>query len=550
MRPLGAGAACPFGQWALPPGRHSRTLWAGGLRPSVEFVSSWVTLEPPSVTVEAGGEAETSVRIRNTSDIVEEYHLDVVGAPGAWCTAEPATLRLYPGTTGTVRLTFAPPRGPDPVAGPHPYGVRVKPVEAPDAVTVPEGSVSVGPFTDVRAELVPVIVRGWRRVRPRLAVDNYGNTTVTAAVRAATQDNSVGFDAQTPSFQVPPGRAHFNVLTGRPYRLLWMGQKIRHPFTAMVTPSGSAPVSVSGTYVQTGLLPSWISRLLAALLALLIAFLALWFLAKPSVATKAVAQTAGAPSVAPHASSAPTSAAPSAAAGGQTTQAQASPSVVAAGGAPAAGSGQPRPIGYWKLIEGASNTPATTAVDSSSGQHPLSGQAEWCNGGGCAWFNGQNAQLATSAPIVDTTKSFTVAAYVNLYSIPANGASATAVGQDGTRQSAFFLQYSGQDNSWAFAGANGRAETTATPVTANTWVYLTGVYDAPSDTMTLYVNGQPGEILEDAQLAPGSGPVSVGRGQYNGSSTDWWNGGIKNVEIFGQALNQQQIQTLDQRNSH
>jgi hypothetical protein len=514
-------------------------------------VSTWVALEPPSVTVEAGGEAEASLRIRNTSDIVEEYHLDVVGDPGAWCTAEPATLRLYPGTTGTVRLTFAPPRAPDPAAGPHPYGVRVKPVEAPDAVTVPEGSVSVAPFTDLRAELLPVIVRGWRRVRPRLAVDNYGNTTVTAAVRAATQDNSVGFDTRTPSFQVPPGRAHFDVLTGRPYRLLWIGQKIRHPFTTMVTPSGSAPVSVNGTYEQTGLLPSWISRLIAALIALLIAFLALWFLAKPSVGTKAVAQTAGAPPVAPHQSSAPASAPPSSAAAPAPTPAQTQPSVPTVGGAPpAAGSSQPQPIAYWKLIEGASNTPATTAVDSSPAQHPLTGQAEWCNGGGCAWFNGTNAQLATSTPIVDTTKSFTVAAYVNLYSIPSGGASATAVGQNGTQQSAFFLQYSGQDDSWAFAGANGRAETTSTPVTANTWVYLTGVYDTTSDTMTLYVNGQPGEILENAQLSPGSGPVSVGRGQYNGSSTDWWDGGIKNVEIFNQALNQQQIQTLDKQNAH
>lgn len=513
-------------------------------------MSTWVALEPPSVTVAAGGEAEASLRIRNTSDIVEEYHLDVVGGPGAWCTAEPATLRLYPGTTGTVRLTFAPPKAPDPVAGPHPYGVRVKPVEAPDAVTVPEASVSVLPFTDVRAELLPVIVRGWRRVRPRLAVDNYGNTTVTAAVRAATQDNSVGFDARTPSFQIPPGRAHFDVLTGRPYRLLWIGQKIRHPFTAMVAPSGGAPVNVAGTYLQTGLLPSWISRLVAALVALLIAFLALWFLAKPSVTTKAVAQTAGAPPVAPHESSATASASPSSAAG-QATQAQASPSASAGavGGAPAAaGNGQPQPAAYWKLIEGASNTPATTAVDSSPGQHPLSGQAEWCNGGGCAWFNGQNAQLATSAPIVDTAKSFTVAAYVNLYSIPANGASATAVGQDGNTESSFFLQYSGQDDSWAFAGANGRAETTATPVTANTWVYLTGVYDASSDTMTLYTNGQPGQILENAQLSPGTGPVSVGRGQYGGAQTDWWDGGIKNVEIFDQALTQQQIQALDKQN--
>jgi hypothetical protein len=64
-------------------------------------VVTGVALEPLSVTVEAGGEADASLRIRNTSDIVEEYRVDVVGDPALWCTAEPATLRLYPGTTGT-----------------------------------------------------------------------------------------------------------------------------------------------------------------------------------------------------------------------------------------------------------------------------------------------------------------------------------------------------------------------------------------------------------------------------------------------------------------
>lgn len=235
--------------------------------------------------MDAGGEAEVSLRVRNTSDVVEEYHVDVVGDPALWCTAEPATLRLFPGTTGTVRLTFAPPRGPDPAAGPHPYGVRVRPVEAPDAVTVPEGNVSVVPFTDLRPELLPVIVRGWSRAKPWLVVDNYGNTTATLSMQAEVQDKSVDFDTRTPSFQVPPGRAHFGPFTGRPDRLLWAGRKVRHPYTVNVIPSGSAPTAVSGTYLQTALFPTWLTRLLTLLVVLAIVFIALWFLVHPTVHT-------------------------------------------------------------------------------------------------------------------------------------------------------------------------------------------------------------------------------------------------------------------------
>lgn len=268
-------------------------------------VSSWVALEPLSAMVEAGGEAQVSLRIRNTSDIVEEYHVDVVGDPAQWCSAEPASLRLYPGTTGTVSLTFAPPRGPNPAAGPHPYGVRVRPVEAPEAVSVPEGSVSVVPFTDVRAELLPVIVRGWHRAKPHVVVENYGNTLATVAIQAAVQDNSVNFDTRTPSFQIPPGRAYFGALTARPERLLWFGRKVRHPFTATVTPSGSAAATMPGTYVQTTLLPSWLARLVATLIALIVAFVILWLTFNPKIATKAHPLPAAASSAAAQSRSVP-----------------------------------------------------------------------------------------------------------------------------------------------------------------------------------------------------------------------------------------------------
>jgi hypothetical protein len=126
-------------------------------------------------------------------------------------------------------------------------------------------------------------------------VDNYGNATVTAAVLAAAPGNRVDFDIRTPSFQVPPGRAYFSTLTLRPERLLWPGRQVSHPFRATVRPSGSEPAAVRGTYVQSALLPAWMARLGMVLVGLLAAFVALWLLAKPSVAIHAVADAATAP---------------------------------------------------------------------------------------------------------------------------------------------------------------------------------------------------------------------------------------------------------------
>src|SRR3954454_17269659 len=138
-------------------------------------MSLWTSLEPPSTTVDPGGSATVRLRLRNTGDVVDEYRFVPVGGMAPWTTVEPQTIRLFPGTTGTVELTFAPPRTPDATAGPTPYGVQIIPTEHPQATTVPEGNVTVTPFTQVRAELVPHTVKGRFRGRPRLAVDNIGN---------------------------------------------------------------------------------------------------------------------------------------------------------------------------------------------------------------------------------------------------------------------------------------------------------------------------------------------------------------------------------------
>ncbi|MEU0998574.1 hypothetical protein ABZ344_32955, partial [Streptomyces olivaceus] len=86
-------------------------------------MSLWTSLEPASATVDPGSTTRVRLRVRNTGDVVDEYRFEPFGEVAPWTRIEPQTLRLYPGTTGTVELTFAPPRTSDAVAGPNPYAV-------------------------------------------------------------------------------------------------------------------------------------------------------------------------------------------------------------------------------------------------------------------------------------------------------------------------------------------------------------------------------------------------------------------------------------------
>ncbi|MGW2615553.1 hydrolase [Streptomyces sp. NPDC001500] len=256
-------------------------------------MSLWTSLEPSSVTVDPGSRATVRLRVRNTGDVVDEYRFEPVGAVAPWTTVEPQTLRLYPGTTGTVELTFAPPRTPDATAGPNPYAVRITPTEHPDAVTVPEGNLTVTPFTEVRAELVPPTVKGRFRGRPRLAVDNLGNTRVTASLSGSDTGDRLSYDLKPGSVQIEPGRAVFVDTTLRPRRIIWFGSKEEQPYTLNVQRSGAAPLPVDGTFVQRGFLPRWLATALSLTVALAIAFVMIWLTYKPqvrSLASEKVAQ--------------------------------------------------------------------------------------------------------------------------------------------------------------------------------------------------------------------------------------------------------------------
>ncbi|WP_369267367.1 RICIN domain-containing protein [Streptomyces harbinensis] len=237
------------------------------------------------------------LRLRNTGDVVDEYRFEPVGEVAPWTTVEPETLRLYPGTTGTVELTFAPPRSPDAAAGPTPYAVRVTPTEHPEAVVVPEGNVTVLPFTELRAELVPPVVKGRLRGRPRLAVDNLGNTPLTASLTGSDSGDRLSYDLQPGNVRIEPGRAAFVKVTLRPKEIRWLGGQQEQPYALAIQRSGTEPLPVEGTFLQSGFLPRWLAGVLGAFAAAAVAFALLWITHDPGVMTRAADRTTEAANV-------------------------------------------------------------------------------------------------------------------------------------------------------------------------------------------------------------------------------------------------------------
>ncbi|MDQ7810282.1 hypothetical protein Q5425_41715 [Amycolatopsis sp. A133] len=246
------------------------------------------TLSEAGLVAEPGQETSCSVTIRNAGQVVDQFAIDVVGDAGGWATAEPATINLMPGETGTVTVRFAPPRSSDVPAGTIPFGVRVFSSEDPAGSVVEEGTVQLGAFTEVTAEIVPAKVEGSSKADFEVAVDNRGNRPVAVELSPLDPEDELDFRLERDRADLAPGTAAFVRLRTRPRKRFLRGQAVRHRFQVFVVADGAEPIKTEGTMVQRQLLPKWLLPALAALLVLLLALVTLWFtVLRPAVKSAA-----------------------------------------------------------------------------------------------------------------------------------------------------------------------------------------------------------------------------------------------------------------------
>jgi hypothetical protein len=247
-------------------------------------VGASVTLVTPAVAVEPGQSVSVSVKVRNTGTVVDEFALDVLGDSAAWATVEPPTINLFPGAEGEAKAVFRPPRAASTPAGLVPFGLRARSREDAAGSAVEEGSVTVGAFADPHAELVPRTSRGSRAGSHDVAVDNRGNTRLSAEIEATDADQQLKFDVKPPAVVVDPGMAGFTKVRVMPAKRFWRGQPKTRPFQLFIKPEGGLPITLDGTLLQESVLPPWFLKALLLALLALVALAIFWlFLLKPSI---------------------------------------------------------------------------------------------------------------------------------------------------------------------------------------------------------------------------------------------------------------------------
>ncbi|MFK8851729.1 LamG domain-containing protein [Streptomyces sp. Ac-502] len=155
-------------------------------------------------------------------------------------------------------------------------------------------------------------------------------------------------------------------------------------------------------------------------------------------------------------------------------------------------------------------------------------------------LNGTTAYAATAGPVVDTTKSFSVSAWVKL---DAKDRNYTFLSQAGDRASGFQLYYSKYYDKWVF---NRHAKdtddtqiirsTSTEAAQAGVWTQLTGVYDAAAKKIQLFVNGKPQPATAFTTPWRAAGALQIGRLHYKGAWQENAAGTIDSVRVWDRAV--------------
>ncbi|WP_330268437.1 LamG-like jellyroll fold domain-containing protein [Streptomyces griseorubiginosus] len=221
----------------------------------------------------------------------------------------------------------------------------------------------------------------------------------------------------------------------------------------------------------------------------------------------------------------------------------------------------------WNLDDGDGYTfandtaPTDTAYampDTTVGNNPLtlSGGTTWTNDttrGEVLSLDGTSGCATTGAGALDTTRSYSVSAWVKLSSLPTHNA--TIAAQDGSQTSPFMLQYNaaGGTPGWSFSLSQsdtadaGFWNAYSSGATAGTWTNLVGTYDATTRTAKLYVNGALAATATGAVSWSSSGPFAVGRGKYDGAATDFTPGAVSHVQAWNYALTPEEADALNRQ---
>ncbi|WP_234334924.1 LamG-like jellyroll fold domain-containing protein [Streptomyces sp. NRRL S-118] len=195
------------------------------------------------------------------------------------------------------------------------------------------------------------------------------------------------------------------------------------------------------------------------------------------------------------------------------------------------------PVAQWKLDGSGTNAAGTAHILTPGGGAAWSSAARLGTG---LSLNGTGAYAAAPGPVVDTTGSFSVAAWTRLGS---RSQISTVASQQGTQVGAFQLYYSSSYDRWVFNryssdGASLVRAISTRPGVIGAWTHLLAVYDRDAQQIRLYVNGRLEATTAYTTPWAATGPFEIGRmkSPSGGALGSYFKGDLDQVQAWNRVV--------------
>ncbi|MFI5912254.1 LamG-like jellyroll fold domain-containing protein [Dactylosporangium sp. NPDC051541] len=206
-------------------------------------------------------------------------------------------------------------------------------------------------------------------------------------------------------------------------------------------------------------------------------------------------------------------------------------------------------VARWPLTDPAGSTGAAdvtghghNAFANLQGDSRFGAPGRTVNGDSALYMNGAtDTDLRLDGPVLDTSRNFTVAAWVKLDD---NSETREILTIAGTNFGAVYVQYDRPYDRWVVGSPSADvpnpqwdAARSRTVPKLGVWTHVTAVYDAAAPSLSIYVDGTLETTLTGRTLFAGAGRLWIGRSQGGAH----WTGSLSDIRLWDRALGAAEI---------
>ena len=244
----------------------------------------------PSVSLPPGSTAEVEIQILNTSDVIEQVQVNVLGIEVVSAVSEPASLTLFPAESARLKLALQFHR--QLPAGQHTAILQVL-GRSTGAAAESELTITVPPVPGAEVTMNPPVRRAGKKGQFTFSATNLGNTTLALLVRAVDADQKLTLAVDRPNLNLSPGQSATAQIRARHKRPM-SGDPLEHVIT-VTAEQGAIAESVSARFIQKPRITAGIITVATITMILLLWAVAMYFGVRAALAgpppTKAIPES-------------------------------------------------------------------------------------------------------------------------------------------------------------------------------------------------------------------------------------------------------------------